>query len=368
LNWIIKVYGSLDEIKRHGQVIVYILHENIGHLGIFVSSSVAEKEHKEIISSVETINYLSPGLYEMVIEEPPSKAWLFDHKVSFIERDMKDILALDDGLEDEAAFVPAAAISRLNDYFYQTLLRPFIRPFINEITAEWIRQLHPLRVQRYGLSDLNPWIWPVEMLAPVVKAERRPVADDNPLMTLETAMSESINISLEYYRQMRDISQEFVFNMLYDNPWMKALFGGLEQKDFYNDLGPERDDSANQEVWLEMMKRGGFREAIIRIIIAVMGANHQFDRIQFHVAGKILKVNKHFKGVSEKDLKAIGKQQVEYLTRDIDMALKTLADLLPDSGNRIEAFEIASSIATSDMSLDVEEEKMLHRIKKILTL
>ena len=37
LNWIKKVYGSVDEIKSHGQVIVYMVHQKVGHLGIFVS-------------------------------------------------------------------------------------------------------------------------------------------------------------------------------------------------------------------------------------------------------------------------------------------------------------------------------------------
>ena len=45
LNWIVNVYGSEEEIKLHGQTIVYILHQDIGHLGIFVSGKVAQKEH-----------------------------------------------------------------------------------------------------------------------------------------------------------------------------------------------------------------------------------------------------------------------------------------------------------------------------------
>ncbi|MFZ1201690.1 MAG: DUF3141 domain-containing protein, partial [Desulfobacterales bacterium] len=44
LNWIKKVYGSVDEIKNHGQVIVYMVHQKVGHLGIFVSGKVARKE------------------------------------------------------------------------------------------------------------------------------------------------------------------------------------------------------------------------------------------------------------------------------------------------------------------------------------
>ncbi|MGD9247017.1 MAG: DUF3141 domain-containing protein [Desulfobacteraceae bacterium] len=38
LNWIVKVYGSVDEIRRNGQIIIYMVHESIGHLGLFVSN------------------------------------------------------------------------------------------------------------------------------------------------------------------------------------------------------------------------------------------------------------------------------------------------------------------------------------------
>ena len=42
-NWVADVYGSTEEIKARGQVIVGLLHQNIGHLGIFVSGAVANK-------------------------------------------------------------------------------------------------------------------------------------------------------------------------------------------------------------------------------------------------------------------------------------------------------------------------------------
>ena len=43
LNWIPAVYGDEREIRARGQRIVYMVHEDIGHLGIFVSAKVATK-------------------------------------------------------------------------------------------------------------------------------------------------------------------------------------------------------------------------------------------------------------------------------------------------------------------------------------
>ena len=47
LDWILDLYGSVEDIRAHGQTIIYAVHESIGHLGIFVSGSVAKKEHDE---------------------------------------------------------------------------------------------------------------------------------------------------------------------------------------------------------------------------------------------------------------------------------------------------------------------------------
>ena len=68
LDWILDLYESVDDIRAHGQTIVYAIHESIGHLGIFVSGSVAKKEHDEFASNIDLIDVLPPGLYEAVME------------------------------------------------------------------------------------------------------------------------------------------------------------------------------------------------------------------------------------------------------------------------------------------------------------
>jgi hypothetical protein len=45
LNWIVDTYADEQEIKIRGQRILYMVHDRIGHLGIFVSAAVARKEH-----------------------------------------------------------------------------------------------------------------------------------------------------------------------------------------------------------------------------------------------------------------------------------------------------------------------------------
>lgn len=127
LNWIEKVYGTVDEIKRCGQVIIYMVHKNIGHLGIFVSGKVAQKEHRQIVGNIGWLEYLSPGLYEMVLENETARTGMDDYQVRFEARDMSDLLALDDGQADEQAFEPVNTVSRINDHIYNSVLSPWVK-------------------------------------------------------------------------------------------------------------------------------------------------------------------------------------------------------------------------------------------------
>ena len=52
-----------------------------------------------------------------------------------------EIILVDDGSEDEAAFVPADALSRFNDSVYRLLARPWVKAWVTEATAEALRQL-----------------------------------------------------------------------------------------------------------------------------------------------------------------------------------------------------------------------------------
>ena len=69
LGWLLDLYDSVDDLRSHGQTVVYTIHETVGHLGIFVSGGVARKEHDEFASNIDVIDLLPPGLYEAVFEK-----------------------------------------------------------------------------------------------------------------------------------------------------------------------------------------------------------------------------------------------------------------------------------------------------------
>src|SRR5437867_1242012 len=109
-NWIADVYRSTEEIKANGQTIVGLLHEDIGHLGIFVSGAVANKEHAQIVEVLKSIQQLPPGLYGMDIHEVAALDGSPTYEVSLAERKVEDLRERKkDARMDEKPFEAVAA-------------------------------------------------------------------------------------------------------------------------------------------------------------------------------------------------------------------------------------------------------------------
>ncbi|RPJ77484.1 MAG: DUF3141 domain-containing protein, partial [Desulfobacteraceae bacterium] len=222
-NWIERVYGTVDEIRRRGQVIVVHLHPTIGHLGIFVSGKIALREHKQIIASFETLGFLPPGLYEMIIEEDPQRSG--EYEVRFAERSPREFPAAQAKAE-ELPFRTARSVSHINDFLYRTLVSPWVKLAVSDTSAEWLREIHPLRLQRILCSDLNPWLMPLKFWAGALRENggRRPAPADNPLRRLEATFSAAVADALDGWREWRDRSSEQLFQLVYENPWLKQLY------------------------------------------------------------------------------------------------------------------------------------------------
>ena len=137
LGWILDLYANVDEIRSYGQTIVYTIHESVGHLGIFVSSGVAKKEHGEFSSNIDLIDTLPPGLYEAVFESKtedttnPDLAagnWVMRCEA----RTLDDIRALGgNDAADERRFATAARISETNLALYRTFAQPMVRALVS---------------------------------------------------------------------------------------------------------------------------------------------------------------------------------------------------------------------------------------------
>lgn len=360
LNWIPRVYHSVDEIKEKGQIIIYIVHEDIGHLGIFVSASVAKKEHKEIISNFDMIDYLPPGLYEMVIEGDVKTG---DFKANFEERTLDDIAAMDDGKEDEEDFEIVNAVSNVNDDLYRIYLRPWVQMWTTEFSAEMMRWFHPLRSQRYMISDMNPMFRPLASIASLARNNRRPVSPDNPFVVWEKNMSSCIEEMLNLYRDTRDRFQEQTFRWIYSLDFLHHFFTPTGEKEL-----PAETEEQKEEKQALSFEEGGTAEALIRVMMAIARTNPIISRRHYVVAEGIAQTHKVLKKIRPALFKRIVKAQARLLQTDEEKALSALAVMLPNPAERMEAMEVARRIALADGTYSEEEKAMLERIRKGLGL
>ncbi|MCW7753740.1 DUF3141 domain-containing protein [Desulfobotulus sp. H1] len=375
LNWIPRVYETTEDLKRHKQVIIYIVHEDIGHLGIFVSAKVAQKEHNQIIGSVEMIPYLAPGLYEMVIEEEPSKPWMNDYKVSFVERTVEQIQEYDDGIEDEEAFVPVSTFSQANDAAYKIFVSPFIQKITNRYTAEILKQLHPLRVQRYAISDLNPFMLPFKTMGRFVRKNRKPIdRNTNFFAKIEKNLSSLIEESLDLKRDMNDRKDEFVFKLIYDNPVTKYFFTPAIEGLVYGKkpeeeiLAKEERRKTDRELWLSRMEEGGFEEGLARIMVAMMNADAILDRSELIMAQQIIREHPRLRTMEPSQLRKLAVEQSRILQVDREQALNALPKLIHLKKDREEALKIAERIARADEQIQDPERILLDRLRSAMNI
>lgn len=269
-NWVADLYGSTEEIKARGQVIVGLMHQDIGHLGIFVSGKVAKKEHTQIVSVLEAIESFAPGLYGMSITERKDANGETEYEVEFREHRLEEIAAHFNRFEreDEKPFEAVAQLSEFNQRAYELFAQPIVQAMSNETTARLFREFHPLRLQRWAFSDLNPWLAWLPSAASAVKTHRQPAEADNPWRAIEQSGSQMISASLDYYREMRDAGTEATFFTIYGNLFSLYLADAkpAAESGAKSGTGPDSDprDLPFVKEALASIREGGYTEAIAR--------------------------------------------------------------------------------------------------------
>src|SRR6476659_8792298 len=231
LDWILDCYADVDEIRAYGQTIVYTVHQSIGHLGIFVSGGVAKKEHAEFSSNIDLIDVLPPGLYEATFEargpdtlhdELAVGQWVMRCEA----RTLDDIRAMGgNSPEDERRFETAKRVSEMNLEAYRKYIQPWVKSIVTPQMAELMRNWHPLRLQYEMLSSQNPFMTAVQNAADKAREERKPVAKDNPFLTVQEGISKQIVSSLDQWRDSQEKLSEAMFLAVYGSPALQAAVG-----------------------------------------------------------------------------------------------------------------------------------------------
>jgi hypothetical protein len=374
LGWILDLYENVDEIRSYGQTIVYTVHESVGHLGIFVSGGVAKKEHGEFSSNIDLIDTLPPGLYEAVFESKtgdtanPDLAagnWVMRCEA----RTLDDIRALGgNDAADERRFATAARISETNLALYRTFAQPMVRAFVNPWLADWMRQLHPLRLQYELFSDANPMMAPIAALAEQVRVNRRPVSADNPFVAMQETASHQIVDALDRWRDMSESLSERTFLAMYGSPTLQAAAGidsaathplrKAAKSPIHHELLQKRIAELKSSIPL-----GGVREAVVRSLIYAGMTRAAVDERGFETVRRIRQTHGDLPLAA---FKTLVREQFNMLLIDEDAALAAIPSLLPaDPEIRQKAFDLINEVMSARGEMSAEDKKRMGEVARL---
>jgi hypothetical protein len=374
LGWILDLYDSVDEIRSYGQTIVYTIHETIGHLGIFVSAGVARKEYGEFSSNIDLIDTLPPGLYEAVFTKHASDTanpdlvsgeWVMRCEA----RTLDDIRALGgNDLADDLRFETAARVSNMNLAFYRTYMQPFVRAMVNTQMANWLRQMHPLRLQYEMFSNANPLMAQVSAAADRVRAERKPVSADNPFLAMQETVSKHIVSMLDSWRDASESLSERAFLSIYGSPALQRSVGldpEASERPRRANKSPMHAQFVQRRIGelRERMSSGGLREALVRATIYVGMARGSVDERGFEAIRRFRLSRTEASRLTLAEFKALVREQFFMLLIDQKAALDTIAALLPNSlDERRKALKILHEVISAAGDLKPEVRSRLDQV------
>jgi pimeloyl-ACP methyl ester carboxylesterase len=361
LNWIMDTWGDERAIAAAGRTIVYVLHESVGHLGIFVGGDVARKEHDQLVTSLDVIESLPPGLYEMKLEAKAGTELLRweqlepgDYSVHYEHRTMKDILALNpEGRDEEAMFSTISKVSEFNSGMYKTWLRPWVKILATRQVSDAMGKLNPLRMQRQLFSDnfaLAPFIRAQARLA---RENRAPIADDHPLRQMEQKMAAQISSSLDQFREHRDAQTVESTRRMFGPGGLGAWFKPEPSDAQVAQERSQRALESAREAVLEHITEGGFDEAVCRIVLAGMVSIGAFERRSFRLARLLAHLPMHAEhGAPEpRNWIHLLKEQARITAVAPVEALNALEQMLPTKTSRENALAVSAAVMMIEPTL-----------------
>ena len=366
-NWIADVYGSTEEIKANGQTIVGLLHQDIGHLGIFVSGSVAKKEHAQIVEVLKYIQELPPGLYGMEIHEITQADGTVSYDVTLHERRIEDLRRLQKyDRVDEKPFEAVRALSELTERAYSLLVRPFVR----EVTPEWLakalRDLHPLRAERWMISDKNPWLWALPYVASAARAARRPRSEETVAVAAERFVSECTGAWLDLYRDLRDAASEAAFYQVYGNMLSLSMADERAELRRQTRFDPRALPAVRQV--LDSIEKGGRREGLVRLAMIVSRAGNRprslstLQRVRDIVIRQM-----DIESMSEDERRRLLQEETIVVEFEPQRAKRSLPQLLRTPADRRAARTMLDKIE-ANFALDERQRELVAELRTLLPL
>ncbi|MCK9909034.1 DUF3141 domain-containing protein [Microbacteriaceae bacterium K1510] len=364
-NWVADIYPTTDDLKANGQVIVGLMHQSVGHLGIFVSGAVAKREHSQIVDLVEYIEHLPPGLYSMQVEEQRTDGSVH-YDVVLTERRVEDLQILQKyGRRDEIPFKAVEAVSDQFASVYETFIHPVLAPIVTPAAAKVAGAFNPQRMQRWTLSDVNPFLWPLKGMADLARANRTPRDEKGPMVAMERSAAAAISASWDFYRDLRDAAVENTFFRIYGTA---SLGLAAEQEESGVREPANMRDTSQVQAALSRIEDGDRTRAIVRTVLLLMKAGTGRRRLSTaRRARELVGKDIGLLSMPAEAAREIVREQSFIVDFEPARALAALPKLLRTAEDRLLLLDVLDRLESS-VEANAEQRALIGDIRQLLSV
>jgi len=227
------------------------------------------------------------------------------------------------------------------------------------------RTFHPLRVQHWAVSDLNPMMWPLAAMASTVKANRKPAEEDNPWRKIEETGSEWITASWNLYRDLRDATSESAFFQIYGSMIALGAAGDVKPGQPVEKRPDSRELPFVKEA-LAAIEKGGYPEALARIgaLLGQYAGPIPLDRLS--LTDEIIRSDKVLSKISVDEGRRLRSEAGVMVLMEPQRTLKAIPSLLSRKEDRQRVLQSLESCRSME-GITKEQRDMLDRITALLS-
>ena len=197
--------------------------------------------------------------------------------------------------------------------------------------------------------------------------DRKAADGDNPFLEIERIWAASITQSFDFMRDARDALYEMTFLSIYGSPFMHWLGASHAFERTRKDPKELRFLPEVQAILLGVA-RGGFEEAVIRMLILLAESRGSVRRDRLERSTKVLTRDEPFASLGGERRAALIREQSIIVEFEKDLAIDTLPALLSESEQRRKAIEVVEFIAGSLEEMEPHTLKTLQRFHAVLGL
>jgi hypothetical protein len=234
--------------------------------------------------------------------------------------------------------------------------------------ADWMREMHPLRLQYELFSDQNPSMAQVARLAEQVRENRKRVAGDNPFIAMQEQFSNQVVAGLEAWREASEKIAERTFLAVYGSSALQAAVGvdpaGTQplrkapKNPLHRELLQKRISELKSQV-----SAGGLRAAVIRGMVYAGVSRGGVDERGFEMARRL---REQHGDVSLADFKALVREQFNILLVDEEAALAAIPSMLPpDAETREKAYGLIRQLISVRGELSEESKRRMSELARL---